>query len=221
MALNWAYLAAQRLKRLPAVPETWVQSLGREDPLEKEMATHSSVLAWRIPWTEELGRLQSMGLQRVGHDWTTSLSALNWTLLLLCNHCTFSKFISSTVFLMIISHNLLSSLTFNIFPPPHLYSVIDLTSNCFSDKEDTIRGELLQALISHIHTDLYLPMYSDFLLLLWIHFLSFYFLLFSHAAWRVISYFPDQGSNPCPIHWKQGVLTTGQPGMNFLVPSDG
>ena len=131
MALNWAYLAAQRLKRLPAVPETWVQSLGREDPLEKEMATHSSVLAWRIPWTEELGRLQSMGLQRVGHDWTTSLSALNWTLLLLCNHCTFSKFISSTVFLMIISHNLLSSLTFNIFPPPHLYSVIDLTSNCF------------------------------------------------------------------------------------------
>ena len=46
----------------------WVQSLGQEDPLEKEMATHSSILAWRIPWTEELGGLQSMGLQRVGHD---------------------------------------------------------------------------------------------------------------------------------------------------------
>ena len=52
---------AQRLKRLPAVWETWVRSLGREDPLEKEMATHSNILAWRIPWMEELGGLQSMG----------------------------------------------------------------------------------------------------------------------------------------------------------------
>ena len=59
---------AQRLKRLPEMQETWVQSLGREDPLEKEMATHSSILAWRIPWMEEPGRLQSMGSQRVGHD---------------------------------------------------------------------------------------------------------------------------------------------------------
>ena len=59
---------AQRLKRLPAMRETLVQSLGQEDPLEKEMATHSSILAWRIPWMEEPGRLQSMGLQRVGHD---------------------------------------------------------------------------------------------------------------------------------------------------------
>ena len=52
----WASLVAQRLKRLPAMQENWVQSLGGEDPLEKEMATHSSILAWRIPWTEELGR---------------------------------------------------------------------------------------------------------------------------------------------------------------------
>ena len=51
----------QRLKRLPAMWENWVRSLGQEDPLEKEMATHSSILAWRIPWTEELGGLQSMG----------------------------------------------------------------------------------------------------------------------------------------------------------------
>ena len=55
---------AQRLKRLPTMRETWVQSLGREDPLDKEMATHSSTLAWKIPWTEEPGRLQSMGLQK-------------------------------------------------------------------------------------------------------------------------------------------------------------
>ena len=59
---------AQTVKRLPAVQETWVQSLGREDPLEKEMTTHSSTLAWKIPWMEEPGRLQSMGSQRVGHD---------------------------------------------------------------------------------------------------------------------------------------------------------
>ena len=59
---------AQRVKNLPAMQETWVQSLGLEDPLEKGMATHSRILAWEIPWTEESGGLQSMGLQRVGHD---------------------------------------------------------------------------------------------------------------------------------------------------------
>ena len=58
----------QRVKRLPAMRETWVQSLGREDPLEKEKATHSGTLAWKIPWTEEPDRLQSIGSQRVGHD---------------------------------------------------------------------------------------------------------------------------------------------------------
>ena len=59
------------VKNLPAMQETPVQSLGREDPLEKEMATHSSNIAWRIPWTEEPDRLQSMGLQRVRHDGAT------------------------------------------------------------------------------------------------------------------------------------------------------
>ena len=66
--------SVQTVKCLRAMQETWVWSLGREDPLEKEMATHSSILAWRIPWTEEPGGLQSMGLQRVGPDWATSLS---------------------------------------------------------------------------------------------------------------------------------------------------
>ena len=59
---------AQMVKNPPAMQKTQVQSLGREDPLEKEIVTHSSILAWRIPWTEEPGGLQSMGLQRVGHD---------------------------------------------------------------------------------------------------------------------------------------------------------
>ena len=56
------------VKRLPTMRETWVKSLGQEDLLEQEMATHSNTLAWKIPWTEEPGRLQSMGSQRVGHD---------------------------------------------------------------------------------------------------------------------------------------------------------
>ena len=68
MPLAWASLVAQMVKNLPATWETWVRSLGWEDPLEKEMASHSSILAWRIPWTEEPGRLQSMESQRVGHN---------------------------------------------------------------------------------------------------------------------------------------------------------
>ena len=63
-----ASLMAQRIKHLPAMQGTWVQSLGWEDPLEKGMATHSSILAWRIPWTEEPGGLQSMGSQVVKQD---------------------------------------------------------------------------------------------------------------------------------------------------------
>ena len=62
------FLVAQMVKNLPAMQETQVQSLGQEDPLEKVMATHSSILAWKIPWAEEPGGLQSMGLQRVGHS---------------------------------------------------------------------------------------------------------------------------------------------------------
>ena len=67
-------LMAQMVKHLPAMRETWVRSLGWENLLEKEMATHSSTLAWRIPRTEEPGSLQSMGSRRVGHDWETSFS---------------------------------------------------------------------------------------------------------------------------------------------------
>ena len=65
-------LRASLVKNPPAMQETPVQSLGREDPLENEVATHSSILAWRIPQTEEPDRLQSMGSQRVGHDWAQS-----------------------------------------------------------------------------------------------------------------------------------------------------
>ena len=67
-------LMTQMVKSLPAVWETWVRSLGWEDPLEKEMATHSSILAWEIPWTEGSGRLQSMGLQKVIHNFTFHFS---------------------------------------------------------------------------------------------------------------------------------------------------
>ena len=66
--MGGASLVAQVVKNLPAMLETQVQSLGQEDPLQKKLATHSSILAWRIPWTEEPGRLQSLGSQRIGHD---------------------------------------------------------------------------------------------------------------------------------------------------------
>ena len=69
-------LVAQTVKHLPAMQETWVQSLGWEDALEKEMATHSSILAWKISWREEPSGLQSMELQRVGHDWVTNTALL-------------------------------------------------------------------------------------------------------------------------------------------------
>ena len=66
--LYWAFLAAQMVEFLPTMQRTWVRSLSREGPLEKEMATHSSTLVWKIPWMEEAGGLQSMGSQRVRHD---------------------------------------------------------------------------------------------------------------------------------------------------------
>ena len=71
--LQWTSLVAHMVKCLPTMQDTQVWSLGWEDPLEKEMATHSSTLAWKIPWTEEPGRLQPMGSQRVGPNWVTSL----------------------------------------------------------------------------------------------------------------------------------------------------
>ena len=71
---SWASLVAQLVKTPPAMWETWVQSLDWKDPLEEGMATHSSILAWRIPWTEAPGGLETTGSQRVGHDWATKLT---------------------------------------------------------------------------------------------------------------------------------------------------
>ena len=73
-----ASLVAQMVKNPPAMQETWVQSLGRENPLEEEMVTHSSILTWTIPWTEEPGGLQSMESQRVEHDWAIYTFPLGW-----------------------------------------------------------------------------------------------------------------------------------------------
>ena len=77
-----AWLVAQMVKNLPAMQETRIRALGQEDPLERGMATQSSILAWRIPCTEEPGGLQSMGLQRVGHDWETNTAWLPYVLLI-------------------------------------------------------------------------------------------------------------------------------------------
>ena len=78
-AIQRPHLVAQMVKNLPAMQETQVQSLGRENPLEKGTAIHSSILAWRIPWTEESGRLQSMGSQRVRHDWETNTFTFSYS----------------------------------------------------------------------------------------------------------------------------------------------
>ena len=84
LTYSWfrASLVAQTVKKLPAMQETQVRSLGQEDPLEKEMATHSSILAWRIPWTEKPGGLQAMRSQRVRHDWGTN-TYFSWFTILL------------------------------------------------------------------------------------------------------------------------------------------
>ena len=87
--LAWP-LVAQMVKHLPAMRETQVQSLGQENLLEKETATHSSTLAWKIPWTEEPGRLQSMGSQRVRHDWAASF---HFTCLTPGDHDSISSFL--------------------------------------------------------------------------------------------------------------------------------
>ena len=75
---SWASLVAQMVKNPPTMQETQVQTLGQEDPLEKEIITHSSILAWEITWTEKPGRLQSMGSQRVEHDSATNMSNTTW-----------------------------------------------------------------------------------------------------------------------------------------------
>ena len=95
-------ILAQTVKRLPAMRETRVQSLGQEDPLEKEMASHSCILAWKIPWMEP-GRLQSMGLQRVRHDWATSHAVRNKLFTIFINYELI--FIFSQVFEMVYHFN--------------------------------------------------------------------------------------------------------------------
>ena len=94
-----AFWVAQTVKNLPAVQETWVQPLSWEDPLEKSMATHSSTLAWRIPWTVEPDGLQSIDSQRVGHDWATNTLTGPWKPLSLCiNFLCLYRFLSLSVF---------------------------------------------------------------------------------------------------------------------------
>ena len=105
---SWASLVAQMVKNLPAMQETWDRYLGREDPLEKGMVSLSSILAWRIPWTEEPGGLQSMGSQRVGQDWGTFAFILCFFIYWVRPkfHLRFSK--------MLQKKNFLNSLTYNI-----------------------------------------------------------------------------------------------------------
>ena len=126
-----ASLVAQRLKRLPPVQETWVRSLSREDPLEKEIATHSNILAWRIPWTEEPGRLQSTGLQRVRHDWATSPSPSSYYTTLCFAISVHFKMITMINLVMICHHTKTSH---NYWLSPHTVCFI-LTTHLLRNRK--------------------------------------------------------------------------------------
>ena len=95
---NRASLVAQTVMKPPAMEETWVQPLGQEHPLEKGMATHSSIFAWKILWTEEPGGLQSMRSQKVGHDWVTTMYFFNTF-----NNCNLLKHVKNVFFKSITS----------------------------------------------------------------------------------------------------------------------
>ena len=122
---------AQMVEHLPAMRETWVHSLAREDPLEKEMATHSSTLAWKIPWTEEPCRLQSMGSQRVGHDWTTSLHFLIVNL----QCCVYSKVMCVCVCVCVYTASLVTQSVKNL-------PAMQETWVWFLDGEDPLEKEM-------------------------------------------------------------------------------
>ena len=158
---------AQRLRRLPPMWETWVRSLGREDPLEKEMVTHSSILAWIIPWTEEPGKLQSMGSQRVGHNWVTSLTYLWFVCFnLVFVHCFNIKRVCSQDFYSKFSVLYSSTVYLNIF-------LICFQSWCFrglSLLEQDARGECLEG--AHPSGKISIP--------LW------YFLIVDNHSWGIV-----------------------------------
>ena len=109
MCVLGASLVAQIIKNLPAMWETWVRSLGQEDPLVKGMATHSSILAWRSPWTEKPGRLQSRGSQRFGHDWATFTLTLARFFALL-SHCRSKNILQSSAYRPLVASHLQNDL---------------------------------------------------------------------------------------------------------------
>ena len=114
--ITWASLVAQTVKRLPTMRETRVWSLGWEDLLEKAMATHSSTLAWKIPWSKEPGRLQSMGSQRIGHNWATSL--LHFIIIAKPLLSTYQISVSSLVFPLCLVLSFLSLIISDILDIP-------------------------------------------------------------------------------------------------------
>ena len=152
--ITWASLVAQTVKNLPAVQETWIRSLDREDSLEEGMATRSSILAWRITWTEEPGKLQSIVSQRVRHDWNiladrqwlsqaqcrhfTWLSALNNCSLLRLPQCSWNMvhtcFVLKRIFIVGISTSLVSQNFFIRGRKSTRIPVFSLLSKIFRNK---------------------------------------------------------------------------------------
>ena len=147
LQLSWASLMAQTVKNLPAMWKTWVQSLGQEDPLEERMAAHPSILAWRIPWTEEPGGLQSMGSQRAGHDLAIDTSTtdfittdlfLQYKTIILTKRC--SKGIRSK------NWDIFTALTFFSVKEKAKFTFYQSTSQC------SLRTGYKKFISSHFHT---------------------------------------------------------------------
>ena len=165
-----ASLVAQTVKRLPTMWETRVQCLGQEVPLEKEMATHSSILAWKIPWTEEPGRLQSMGWQRVGHNWATSLRftyhmpEFVLRFLHLLSHLTWQQLCVAHTFII----PLLKIRQLPALSPPTLPVACQASHDvCCSDGEGERRWGLLpeeQSVLGYCHHPFFWLLYVDGLL---------------------------------------------------------
>ena len=183
-------LVAQTVKHLPKMREIRIQSLGQKDPLEKEMATHSSTLAWKIPRTEEPGGLQTMGSQRVGHDWVTSFSLFSLSLLLKDTEIQ-SK--SSDVFLVCIFMKF--SVAFKILQP-HCFFFLLLFHSIMNFGLLIMWGYLTNWTIFPVPVQwlLNLPW-----LVFWLSFLNSSCLPTSSIA---LCYFYSNTQKRCPFHYR-------------------
>ena len=179
----WASPVAQMVKNPPAMWETWVQSLGWEDPLEKEMATHSSILAWRIPRTEEPCGLQTKGSQRVGHDWATTIHTVSYRSWFMPT----SRASVITILQDRLPHPLLYSISLTWCPAPHSQKLLLYPFLCWRCVHTSVEYLLFSRQVV-----------SNFL---WSHELQ-------HAWLACPPLSPRVCSSSCPLSWWNSLSTS-------------